>query len=176
MRADRKPAGYTEDEAFGGCLAVEGVERTIEANGQRLLIPRVEVDSWWTNLPLDVRQCVELYHDHGTSEQFHSELKSDMGLELLPSGSFGTNSLVLGVAAISFNCLRMVGQAALLEMEKPSPSRELPPRLRLRSVLLDFIKVGCKVVRHAGQTLLKFGINCYNFAIMKEIYARLRIS
>ena len=172
VRADRRPAGYGEEERFGGLMVVEGVERTVEADGQRLLIPRVEVDSFWTNLPLEPRQCVGLYHDHGTSEQFHSELKSDMGIELLPSGDFRTNALVLGVAAISYNCLRMVGQAALAGMERPSPSRELPQRLRLRTVLLDFIKVGCKVVRHAGQTLLKFGINCYNFAIMKEIYAR----
>ena len=171
IRADRKPADYTEDEAFGGFMAVEGVERTIEANGQGLIYPSVEVDSFWTNLPLEAGQCVRLYHDHGTSEQFHSELKSDMGLEHLPSGCFCTNSLVLGVAAISFNCLRMVGQAAILEMEKPSPSRELPLRLRLRSVLLDFIKVGCKVVRHAGQTLLNFGRGCQNFSIMKKTYA-----
>ena len=41
----------------------------------------------------------------------------------------------------------------------------------LRSVLLDFIKVGCKVVRHAGQTLLNFGRSCQNFSIMKKIYA-----
>ena len=171
VRADRRPAGHGEEERFGGLMVVEGVERTVEADGQRLLIPRVEVDSFWTNLPLEPRQCVGLYHDHGTSEQFHGELKSDMGIELLPSGDFRTNALVLGVAAISYNCLRMVGQAALAGMERPSPSRELPLRLRLRTVLLDFIKVGCKVVRHAGRTLLKFGMNCYNFAIMKEIYA-----
>ncbi len=172
VRTDRKPADYAEEETFNGFMVVEGVERTIEANGQRLLIPRVEVDSWWTNLPLCVRECVGLYHDHGTSEQFHSELKSDMGIELLPSGSMATNSLVLSVAAISFNCLRMVGQLALLKMEKRLPSRELPRRIRLRTVLLDFIKVGCKVVSHAGDTLLKFGRNCYYFSIMNEVYAR----
>ena len=171
VRTDRKPADYAEEETFNGFMVVEGVERTSEANGQRLLIPRVEVDSWWTNLPLCVRECVGLYHDHGTSEQFHSELKGDMGMELLPSGSMATNSLVLSVAAISFNCLRMVGQLALARMARPKPSRELPLRMRLRTVLLDFIKVGCKIARHAGQTLLKFGRNCYYFAIMKEIYA-----
>ena len=110
-------------------MVIEGVERTIEADAQRLLIPRVEADSFWTNLPLAPRQCVGLYHDHGTSEQFHSELKSDMGIKLLPSGDFRTNALVLGVAAISYNCLRMVGQAVLARMERPSPSRELPQRL-----------------------------------------------
>ena len=171
IRSDRRPAGYTDGERFGGFMAVEGVERKIDRDGQRLLIPEVEVDSWWTNLPLGVRECVGLYHDHGTSEQFHSELKGDMGMELLPSGSMATNSLVLSVAAISFNCLRMVGQLALARMARPKPSRELPLRMRLRTVLLDFIKVGCKIARHAGQTLLKFGRNCYYFAIMKEIYA-----
>jgi hypothetical protein len=41
-----------------------------------------------------------------------------------------------------------------------------------RTVLLDFIKVGCKIVRHANQLFQKFGKNCHNFFIMKKIYAR----
>ena len=170
-RADRKPAEFAEDAHFGGFMVVEGIERTSLANGQGLLIPEIEVDSWWTNLPFSVGQCVALYHDHGTSEQFHSELKSDMGVELLPSGTFAVNSLVLGLAAIAFNCLRFIGQKALPHQTPSSPSRALPLRHRLRIVLLDFIKVGCKVVKHAGQTLLKFGRNCHCFTILKEIYA-----
>ena len=73
--------------------------------------------------------------------------------------------------AIAFNCLRAIGQKALPHEPRPKPSTEPPLRHRPRSVLLDFIKVGCKVVRHAGELLLKFGRNCHNFAIMKEIYA-----
>ena len=85
VRSDRKPAGF---EDFRGFMFIEGVERTILAKepGQLLLVPEVEVDSWWGNLPIEVIECVELYHAHGTSEQFHSELKSDMGVELLPRG------------------------------------------------------------------------------------------
>ena len=170
-RHDRKPAGYGEDEKFGGHMVVEAVVRESTPDGQLLLEPELEVDSWWTSLPFTARECVWLYHDHGISEQFHSELKSDMGVELLPSGRQRTNSLILSLAALAFNCLRAIGQKALPHEPRPKPSTEPPLRHRLRSVLLDFIKVGCKVVRHAGELLLKFGRNCHNFAIMKEIYA-----
>ena len=122
---------------FNGFLVIESVERTIQADGQRLLIPSVENDSLWTNLPFSVKECVRLYCDHGTSEQFHSELKRDMGIELLPSGSRATNSLVLGSTAIAFDCLRLIGDAALPLPEKDSE----PKRMRLRTVLLSFIKI-----------------------------------
>ena len=152
-------------------MVVQATERTILANGQRLLMPTVDVDSWWTNLPSGVRQCSALYNDHGTSEQFHSELKSDMGVELLPSGSMATNSLVLALATLAFNCLRAIGQTALACEPPPKDEERRLMRHRLRTVLLDYIKVGSKVVSHAGQMLLKFGRGCWNFLIMKEVYA-----
>ena len=155
IRSDRKPSGMKE---FNGFLVVEGGERTIQADGQRLLIPSVELDSWWTNLPFSVKECVRLYRDHGTSEQFHSELKSDMGVELLPSGSLATNALVLGLATIAFNCLRLIGDAALVPPKKDSD----PKRMRLRTVLLDFIKIGCKLVRHANSLVLKVS-RCFTY-------------
>ena len=155
IRSDRKPSGMKD---FKGFLVVEGIERTIQADGQRLLIPSVEIDSWWTNLPFPVKECVRLYRDHGTSEQFHSELKSDMGVELLPSGSMATNALVLGLAAIAFNCLRLIGDAALVPPKKDSD----PKRMRLRTVLLDFIKIGCKLAKHANSLVLKVS-RCFTY-------------
>ncbi|MCQ2317279.1 MAG: IS1380 family transposase [Bacteroidales bacterium] len=155
IRSDRKPSGMKE---FNGFLVVEGVERTIQADGQCLLIPSVALDSWWTNLPFSVKECVRLYRDHGTSEQFHSELKSDMGVELLPSGSMATNALVLGLATIAFDCLRLIGDAALVPPKKDSD----PKRMRLRTVLLDFIKIGCKLVRHANTLVLKVS-RCFTY-------------
>ena len=168
IRSELKPAGL---ESFQGFLAVEAVERTSLADGQELLLPQVDLESWWTDLPCSVQQCVAMYHDHGTSEQFHSELKSDLGLELLPSGKFATNALVLGLAAIAFNCLRRIGQLALDATQFPE-GRRAPARFRLRTVLLALIKVGCKLVNHARHWLLKFGRNCFNFLTMKEIYAK----
>lgn len=171
VRSDKRPAKFPDYQGF---VVVEAIERTALANGQVLLIPSVELSSWWTNLPYSVRQCAALYRDHGTSEQFHSELKSDMGIELLPSGNLKTNALVLGLATMAFNCLRFIGQAALEIALPPTDDEEEPAqvRYRLRTVLLDFIKVGCKIVRHANQLFQKFGKNCYNFFIMKEIYAK----
>lgn len=172
VRSDKRPAKFPDYQGF---VVVEAIERTALANGQVLLIPSVELSSWWTNLPYSVRQCAALYRDHGTSEQFHSELKSDMGIELLPSGNLKTNALVLGLATMAFNCLRFIGQAALEIALPPTDNEEKEPaqvRYRLRTVLLDFIKVGCKIVRHANQLFQKFGKNCYNFFIMKEIYAK----
>ena len=194
VRADRSPAGCEGHRVF---MVIEGVERTVTRSGQRLLLPEVEVSSWWTNLPLKAAECVGLYHAHGTSEQFHSELKSDMGVEQLPSGHRATNALILGLSTIAFNCMRDIGQRALTlaeearkaeeagkgkedreegkaeearKAEEEGKDREPPGRLRLRTVLLDYIKVGCKLVRHAGQELLKFGRGCYNFMIFKGIY------
>ncbi|MGI6355356.1 MAG: IS1380 family transposase [Lentisphaeria bacterium] len=172
VRSDKRPAKFPDHQ---GVVVVEAIERTVLADGQVLLIPSVELSSWWTNLPYSVRQCAALYRDHGTSEQFHSELKSDMGIELLPSGNLKTNALVLGLATMAFNCLRFIGQAALEIALPPTDNEEKEPaqvRYRLRTVMLDFIKVGCKIVRHANQLFQKFGKNCYNFFIMKEIYAK----
>ncbi|MGI6355922.1 MAG: IS1380 family transposase [Lentisphaeria bacterium] len=172
VRSDKRPAKFPDHQ---GVVVVEAIERTVLADGQVLLIPSVELSSWWTNLPYSVRQCAALYREHGTSEQFHSELKSDMGIELLPSGNLKTNALVLGLATMAFNCLRFIGQAALEIALPPTDNEEKEPaqvRYRLRTVLLDFIKVGCKIVRHANQLFQQFGKNCYNFFIMKEIYAK----
>jgi len=152
-------------------MAVKTSERTVLANGQKLLIPSIELDSWWTNLSCSIHQCTALYHDHGTGEQFHSELKSDMGIELLSSGNLKTNTLVLGLATVAFNCLRFIGPTAMRSAKSPVDAKSCPLRYRLRTVLLDYIKVGCKIVSHANQTIQKFGRNCPDFSTMKEIYS-----
>ena len=46
---------------------------------------------------------MDAYHAHGESEQYHSELKTDMDVERLPSGKFETNELVLELALISYS-------------------------------------------------------------------------
>ena len=56
------------------------IERKIDREGNRLLIPEIEVNTWWTNLRCGAEKIIELYHDHATSEQFHGELKHDMGI------------------------------------------------------------------------------------------------
>ena len=73
------------------------IERTINAQGQILLVPDYELDGWTTSLPADQfsrSAIIALYADHGTHEQFHSEFKTDLDLTRLPSGKFDTNYLV----------------------------------------------------------------------------------
>lgn len=60
--------------------------RTSTARGQQFLVPDIEVQVYITSLDRPAEVIIELYRDHATSEQYHSELKSDMGLERLPSG------------------------------------------------------------------------------------------
>ena len=68
-------------------MGYEIIERTIDKNGQFLLIPDIEVNMWWTNTDLTDRDVISQYHAHGESEQFHSELKTDMDLKRLRPGN-----------------------------------------------------------------------------------------
>jgi len=68
---------------------------------------------WWTNTDFTDREIIGHYHAHGKSEQFHSEIKTDMDLERFPSGKFETNELVLEPAILSYNILCVIGQESL---------------------------------------------------------------
>jgi hypothetical protein len=129
-------------------------ERTTDANGQKFVIPELEVDTYWTSLKIAPEEVIALYEAHGTSEQFHSELKSDMDLERLPSGKFATNALVLKLGLMAYNILRLCGQTALREDRGLPPSARQPlrkpvKRRRLRSVIQDLIYMACRFTSHA---------------------------
>lgn len=48
----------------------------------------LEGNTWWTNTDMSDEDVITQYHAHGESEQFHSEIKTDMDVERLPSGKF----------------------------------------------------------------------------------------
>ena len=62
-------------EGFAAPLRIvfEVTERTTK-DGQYLLVPKVEVDTYWTSLEDDPYPIVLLYQDHGTCEQFDGRL------------------------------------------------------------------------------------------------------
>ena len=144
--------------------------RTMEADGQTLLIPRVEVETYWTSLSDDAATVVRLYRAHGTSEQFHSELKTDLGLERLPSGKFQTNELVLLLGMVAYNLLRMIGQESLREGD--APIRKQVSRRRVRSVMQDLVYLACRLVRHARRWTLSFGRHCPWLTTWRRVYLR----
>ena len=98
-------------------VAFEGIERLSDADGNRLLIPTIEVKTYWTNLACAASHVCSLYHDHGSSEQFDSELKSDLGIEQLPSGKLCVNRIVLLCGMLAFNLLRMLGQEVIVRAD-----------------------------------------------------------
>jgi len=140
-----------KDETLEGIYCVyEVTERKIDNTGNRLLIPEIEVNMWWTNLTCDVEKVIELYHEHATSEQFHSELKHDMGVERLPSGKLDVNKILLAIAMNAYNTLRLLGQKSI---EKEDG--KLERRKRLGKVIRDIICVAGKLVKHAGSLVFK---------------------
>lgn len=145
--------------------------RTTEADGQALLIPRIEVETYWTSLNDDAETVIRLYRAHGTSEQFHSELKTDLGLERLPSGKFQTNELVLLLGMVAYNLLRMIGQESLREAD--APIRKQVSRRRVRSVMQDLIYLACRLVSHARRWTLSFGRYCPWLTTWRRVYLRL---
>ena len=133
----------------------EITERTIDKYGQFNLVPDVEVETWWTNLGDPDEEIIRLYHAHGECEQFHSEVKTDMDLERLPSGKFATNALILELGMIAYNILRMIGQGTIGE-RAPRQKRNVKRR-RLRTVIGNLIMLAGYVTMHARQLIIGLG-------------------
>lgn len=133
----------------------EITERTIDKYGQFNLVPDVEVETWWTNLGDPDEEIIRLYHAHGECEQFHSEVKTDMDLERLPSGKFATNALILELGMIAYNILRMIGQGTI-GGRAPRQKRDVKRR-RLRTVISNLIMLADHVTMHARQLIIGLG-------------------
>jgi hypothetical protein len=142
-----------KDEVLKGIKCVfEITERKTDAGGNRLLIPEIEVNSWWTNLDCEAEKIIELYHGHATSEQFHAELKHDMDVERLPSGKFAVNRIVLAVAMNAYNTLRFLVQISLDKQRHVK-------RKRIGKVIRDLICAAGKLVKHGRDLIFKMNEN-----------------
>lgn len=157
-----------EGKAYTFSRVMRVTERTITKTGQRLLLPEIEVEGWWTNLVLPEEQIIQLYQDHGASEQFHSEFKTDLDLERLPSGKFATNSLVMALATLAYNILRLIGQIGMLGEE--SPVRHPAKRRRIRTVMQELIYLASRMIRTGRRLKLKFGRICDGFAAFRLVH------
>ena len=148
----------------------EITERTVDKHGQILLIPDIELNTLWTNLPLPDESIISLYHAHGESEQYHSEIKSDMDVERLPSGKFESNKLVLELAMVAYNILRIIGQESL--KKRDDPGRKKIRRRRIRTVISNLMQFAGHLTEHAGRLVLAIGkSNRWRFTF-KRLYDR----
>jgi len=152
-------------------IVYEVIERTIDKHGQILLSPDVELNTWWTNLAQSDNDIINLYHAHGESEQFHSEIKTDMDVERLPSGKFETNQLVLELTILAYNILRMMGQESLRKDDARKMKRPVKRR-RLRTVIANLIQIAGHVTQHSRRVILSLGrSNIWRHSFMR-LYQR----
>ncbi len=145
-------------------------ERTIDKHGQPLLLPVYVLEGWTTTLPqrINAGRVIGLYAEHGTHEQFHSEFKSDMGLERLPSGKFDTNYLICQLAAVAMNVLRLMGLHTLHGDD--APVRHKATRRRIKTVMQEMVYKAGRMIRHAGRWALGLGANDTGYAVFERHY------
>jgi Transposase DDE domain group 1 len=153
-----RPGGENSDQEPVTCVYCV-TRRSIDKHGQELLIDDIEVECYWTNLGESPEDVIALYHSHGTSEQYHSELKSDLGIERFPSHSYAINQLYLALGAMAYNLLRAIDHRAIrLKDHWPEHQKGKKAKLtrrRVGSIIRDIINVAAKVVSHAGQKIIK---------------------
>lgn len=165
--ADEEYAGKT----YNTRRVMQITERTIDKRGQCLLVPELEIEGWWTTLELPDEAIIALYCDHGTSEQYHSEFKTDLDLERLPSGKFASNALVLTLGAFVYNVLKWIGLAGLMGAD--SPVRHKAKRRRVRTVIQELIYVGAHLYERGRRLHMRFGNVFPGFQAFQQVYRQL---
>ena len=153
------------------CLRIgyEIIERTTDKHGQTLLLPDLEVNTWWTNLGWSDDDVITAYHAHAESEQYHSEIKTDMDVERLPSGKFSTNCLVLELTILAYNLLRMIGQESLKHYP---PAKKNIRRRRLRTVIQNLILCASHITIHARKLVMGLGRSNVWRVAFRQIFMR----
>jgi len=133
------------------------VEVVPEKNGHRPILGcwrDFEVgSSWSTQLESPAQEIARLYEDHGTSEQFHAELKGELDLERLPSGKFNTNALVFQLGCLAYNVLRVLALKGKAVFRYRHPSK----RKRLKTVIQELILIPARFLRGSNQMKLDIG-------------------
>lgn len=119
------------------------------------MIPDIVLNMFWTNLGWSDDDVIASYHAHGECEQYHSELKTDMDVERLLSGKFATNDLVLELAMIAYNLLRMIGQESLRHKQ---PTKRKVRRRRLRTVIENLMLCASHFTKHCTSSDYSFGM------------------
>lgn len=174
-----KDVAYTDSEGKSKTITMrivyEVIERTTDKNGQFLLVPDIECNTIWTNLGWSDDDIINGYHAHGECEQFHSEIKTDMDVERLPSGKFDTNELVLELTVLAYNILRLIGQESLKSKRVPKTKHPVKRR-RIRTVIGNLIQIAGHVTTHGRRIILAIGCsNVWRHAFM-DVYNRFALA
>lgn len=145
-------------------------ERSVLADGTALLMPDIEAQVWYTNLETETdAQVIDLYCDHGTSEQYHSEYKGEIGLERLPCGKLAVNRTVMLLGMLAYNILRQIGADAL-NCGELLPLRKEVSRRRIRKVIQDVIRIACKFVETGRRKIVRLASASPWTPVLENLY------
>ncbi len=174
-----KDVAYIDSEGNSKTITMrivyEVIERTMDKDGQYLMVPDIECNTMWTNLDWNDDDIIKGYHAHGECEQYHSEIKTDMDVERLPSGKFDTNELVLELTVLAYNILRLIGQESLKSKRSPK-SKHLVKRRRIKTVISNLIQIAGHLTTHGRRVVLALGrSNIWRGAFM-DIYNRFALA
>ena len=128
-----------------------------------------EADAWYTTLEVTEAKVVQLYEDHGTSEQYHSEIKGELDLERLPSGKFDTNALVFLLGMVAYNLLRLLGILGRSAFRYRGTTK----RQRLKTVIQELINIPARLIHTARQFGLDMGRPTEAKVTLRGLYWRL---
>ncbi len=134
----------------------EIIDRTMTENGQLIFDTESEINLYLTSLELSDEKVIELYHNHAVCEQYHSEIKTDMDVERLPSGKFDTNALILKLAMLAYNILRIIGTEAMMKHDMPIRHNTIKRR-RIRTVIDRLMLIAGHLTVHARKYILALG-------------------
>ncbi len=89
-----------------------------------------------------------------------------MNVERLPSGKFATYCLVLELAMLAYNILRMIGQEFL--KHRP-PEMKTVHRRCLRTVIANLVLCASHVTKHACRCVMGLGrSNVWRYAVQQS--------
>jgi hypothetical protein len=149
------------------------ITEILSKNKRPLIIPEIRVCVLWTSLELSPKQVLVLYRQRGTSEQYHSELKTDMDMERLPSGKFAVNAVFLRLGMLVYNMLRVASTdiiaAHTLGLKKAT-------RRRTRTVMRSVMGICGRIVRHARRTKLYISCSEPWHEVVRNLFLRLKFS
>ena len=94
-----------------------------------------------------------------------------MNMELLPSKNFKTNDLILKLSALSYNILRIIGDAALIfdpSFQHHNKVRTI--RIRFKTIINRIINIQYRAIKHARKFTVRFGKNLGIFKIFEKIF------
>ena len=141
--------------------------------GKRVALLSIQHQREWRDYKYSVRRVMRVV------ERFHSEFKTDLDGDRLPSGKFATHVLVLGVSILAYNILWWIGQNGLLgrrsasSAEPYSSKRHKAGRRRIRTVMQELMVVAARVIKTAGSLKLAFGRGCRSLPAFEYVYRKL---